>query len=117
MTALGEEIVFAATMARSFADQFFASFITFAGIDNIEPGIQRTVQQTFDGFFRRAFKANLGPAETKNANLHVCLAELPLFHLLIVGRFCETPRFTKGALADQLRYARSTLDPADLFRS
>src|SRR5205085_945472 len=64
------------------ADQLFAAFIAFAGVDDIKSGIQGAFEQASHCFFGGSFKANLGPAETKDRDLHVGFARLPSFHFV-----------------------------------
>ena len=80
MPALREEIVIVTAFADCFSDEFFAAFVAFARIDNVQAGIERALEQASDCFLGRTFKADFGAAETKHRDLHISLAELPLFH-------------------------------------
>ena len=80
MTALREKVVVGAAVGDGLPDQFLAAFIALGGIDYIQPGIKRAGKQATDRFLGCALKTNLGAAETKDRNLHVGFAELPLFH-------------------------------------
>ena len=80
MSALREEVKIVAPMADGLADQFLTRFVALGGVDHVQPGIERAVQQLLDRLCRRAFVADLGSAKAEHRDLHVCLAELPLFH-------------------------------------
>src|SRR5436190_1278273 len=91
MAALRKKVVVGSAIGNGLSNQFLAAFVTLTGIDHIQPGIERAFKQATDRFLRRALKTNFGAAETKDRDLHVGFAELPLFHASIVGRFWETP--------------------------
>ena len=45
MTAFGEKIKVFPPIAHCFADQFFTAAVAFACVNDIEPGIERALQQ------------------------------------------------------------------------
>src|SRR5256885_7152331 len=55
MAAFRKEIVVAPAFADCFSDQFFAAFIAFASVDNIQPGVERALEQASDSFLIRSF--------------------------------------------------------------
>src|SRR6266403_2292754 len=83
MTAFGEEIKFLPSIAHGLTDQFLAPVITFGRINNVQPGIKRTVQQLRDLFLRHIVIADLRSAKSEHANVHVGLAEASFFHGLL----------------------------------
>ena|ERR1043166_1951221 len=91
MAALGKEIIVCPAIPNGLPNELFTPFITFSRVNYVETGIKRAAQKAFDCFWGRSFEPNLGAAKTKDRTLHVRLAELPLFHLLIVRRFRKTP--------------------------
>ena len=49
MAAFREKVEVLAAMANCLADEFFTALIALSRIDDIQPGIQRAVQQFRDG--------------------------------------------------------------------
>ena len=82
MAALRKEVIVRPPIGDRLADQLFAAFIAFAGVDDIKPGIQGAFEQASHRFFGGSFKANLGPAETKDRDLHIGFAKVPSFHFV-----------------------------------
>jgi hypothetical protein len=82
MTALGEKIKFFSATAHCLSDQFFAVVVTFRGIDHIQTGIERAIQQFSDSFRRRVFVADLGSSKSEDRDIHVGLSKATLFHCL-----------------------------------
>src|SRR5437660_8017449 len=80
MTTFREEIKIIAPITHGFTDQLFAATITLAGVDHVQARIQGAAQERFHCFLIRFFKADLRAAEAEYGNLHVCFAELALFH-------------------------------------
>jgi hypothetical protein len=80
MTALAEKVIIGAPVGDGLPDQFLASFVAFAGIDDIQAGIERAGEQTGNGFLARSFKPDFGATETEDRYLHIGLTELPPFH-------------------------------------
>jgi len=80
MAALGEQVKIAAPFAHRLADQFLAIVITFGGVDDVQPSVERAVQQFGHRLRGRALIADLRSAESDDGNLHVSLSEPPLFH-------------------------------------
>jgi hypothetical protein len=66
---------------RRLADHLLAVGIALCGINYVQPCIQRVLEELLDPVGRGAFKADLRPAKTEDADPHVCLAHLPLFHV------------------------------------
>jgi hypothetical protein len=65
MTALGEKIKFFSATAHCLSDQLFAVVVTFRGVDHIQTGIERAIQQFSDNFRRRVFVADLGSSNPR----------------------------------------------------
>jgi hypothetical protein len=80
MTAFRKQVVVTAPFADRLSDEFFAAFIAFAGVDDIQSGIERAFEQASDSFLVCSFKADLGSAESKDRYLHIGVSKLPLFH-------------------------------------
>ena len=80
MAALGEKIIVLAPSGDCLADQLFALHIALGSIDDIEPGVQGTIQKLRDGAGFGALEADLRAAETEDSHVHVGLAELTFFH-------------------------------------
>src|SRR5437870_9233014 len=79
MTALGEKIKFFSATAHCLSDQLFAVVVTFRGIDHIQTGIERAVQQFSDSFSGRGFLADLESSNPETRAVHAGLPKAPLF--------------------------------------
>src|SRR5688572_9766786 len=113
MAAFREKVEVLAAMPDCLADQLFTALIALSRIDDIQPRIERAIQQFRDGLFGGFFVTDFRAPETEDRNLHVRLAELPSFHVGIVGRFRETPMANGIVLQDQSCRPCPTFDPAD----
>jgi hypothetical protein len=80
MAALCEKVKVLPAMTDRLADKFFAAFVALGGIDDIQTGIERAVEQAADGLCGSVFVANFRASEAEHGDLHVRLAKLPFFH-------------------------------------
>src|SRR5438445_11699520 len=80
MTAFGKEIKFLPSIVHGATDHFLAVVIAFGRINDVQPGIKRTVQQLRDLLVRHIVIADLRSAKSEHTNVHVGLAEASFFH-------------------------------------
>src|SRR5438874_13390931 len=80
MTAFGEKIKIFPTAAHRLSDQLLAVVITFGGVDHIEAGIERAVEQRSNSVFRRTLISDLRSSKSEDRDGHVGLSKAALFH-------------------------------------
>src|SRR5580692_1280918 len=68
MPAFRHEHDFRAPLGNRLADQRLAIGITFGGVDHVDPGIERGVQNFIDSLLRDRLVANLGTAKSEDAD-------------------------------------------------
>ena len=68
-------------MADGRANQLFAGVVTGGGIDDIETGVERAVEQLFDGAHCHILITDFRSAEAENADRESGSAKPPRLHL------------------------------------
>jgi hypothetical protein len=71
MTTFGKEVVVLAPRAHGCADQLFAGDVALGGVDDVEAGVQRAIQQFLYRGYGDALITNLRPAKAENAGKHI----------------------------------------------
>ena len=89
MTAFGKKIKFLATIADRLSDQSLAVVITLRGVDDVETGIERAIQQFGDSLGRRVLIADLRSSKSEDRDVHIGLSKATFFH------FVPEPRITR----------------------
>jgi hypothetical protein len=64
-------------MGRCPADHLLAVEVALGGVDDIQPGVPRVVEQPVDDGGRRMLVADLGAAEAQDTDVQIGPAELP----------------------------------------
>src|SRR5271156_179244 len=97
MPALGHQHDFVAPRANRLAHQRLAVGIALGGIDNIDPRIERGVQNFVDGFLCDSLVADFRPAKPKRRNPQPGLAQQSIFnsHKNESEDYCELPAEAK----------------------
>ena len=80
MAAFGKEIVIASSSADRVADQFLTGDVTLGCIDDVEPGVESTIQRFAHRGESCSLIADLRAAEAENAHIYIGFAKPALFH-------------------------------------
>jgi hypothetical protein len=83
VAALGEEVELAAPRANGTADELFAVLVALGGVDHVEPGVERAVQEPGDSAPAHALVADLRASESENARHHVGATEPASLHVSV----------------------------------
>src|SRR5262249_56340888 len=67
--------------AHRLADQLLAVLVALGGVDDVEAGVQRAVEEPRHRAAAHSLIADLRAPEAEDARFHVRLAELPSLHV------------------------------------
>ena len=82
VTTLSKQEVLVAAPGHRVADQFLATWVAFRGIDHVQAGVERAVEQPLGYWKRNALIADLGASKAKNRDIHAGFSESAFFHAL-----------------------------------
>ena len=106
MPALRHQHNLGAALGNRLADQRLAVGVALGGIDHVDAGVERGVQNLIDGLLRDRLVANLGTAESKRADSKPGLSQRAIFDCHKSGRLWGADERGKGDYAARSSLAR-----------